>query len=87
MDLLVSVETKTAQVGERHKRIFDEFWERGLFPLIKIVRLVEGDEEIIDVYAVLVKKDEDGNYCLVTRQIEVSRAREYKRAALLPVGP
>ena len=73
MDFLVNLETRTIRVDPRHQKIFDQFWEEDLFPLLRIVRTQDGDDEIIDVYTVTVEKMADGTYDLITRQVEIVR--------------
>ena len=83
MDLSVTVETKNMRVDARHQSIFDLFCERNLFPLVKIVRFISDDDEIIDVYTVTAEKRRDGGYDLKARQVEIIKETEFDRRRLL----
>ena len=73
MDISVNIETKKIPISIQHNRIFDKFRENRLLPLIKIVRAVEADGEIIDVFVMTVRKNRKGRYHLIARQIEIIR--------------
>jgi hypothetical protein len=85
MEFLVNMETQTLQVGARHQRIFDRFWEQNLFPLVRIVRVVEDDDEIIAISTATAEKTEDDTYDLIVRHVEIIKKNRFERLAL-PTG-
>ena len=82
MEFLVNMGTQTLQVGARHQRIFDRFWEQDLFPLVRIVRVVEGDDEIIAISTATAEKMEDDTYDLILRHVEIIRKAGFERQPL-----
>ena len=80
MDITVTKHTRSLPIGKRHKQIFDKFRKRCLFPLVKVVRLVEEDQEIINVYTVDTELDIEGRHHMVARQIEIIRTPDIARS-------
>lgn len=88
MDIWVSIETKRIPISVRKKSIFDKFREKRLFPIIKIVRAIGDDEEIINVCIATMETGKNGRNYLIARQIEIIRERplnvEPERNFLIP---
>jgi hypothetical protein len=80
MDITVTKHIRSLPIGNRHRRIFDKFRKRCLFPLVKVVRLVEEDREIINVYTVDTELDIEGRHQMVARQVEIIRIPDTVRS-------
>jgi hypothetical protein len=87
MDISVRIETRNIPFSARQSSILHRFSENHLFPLIKIVRAVANDGEIINIYVASAERRSGGRYYLVARQIEIIRERKLDAVSerMLPV--
>ncbi len=76
MDLSVTLETRKLPIGERLRSITSEFRERDLFPLVKVIRVIEEDKEIIDICVLGAERSASGELELVAKQVEIVRILE-----------